>query len=511
MRYLILSALLILNTAVTSWAARAVMENIATTGNTITVDVTNTRVGIAKAAPAQALDVDGNMAITGTVDGYNVSNEFDGLFVDTGTNQGNIASNLLLLNATAQALTALTLELNTTAQALTVAELAINTTAQALTDLTLELNTTAQALTTLTGVVTTNLGYLNTTAQALTTLTGVVTTNLGYLNTTAQALTAHITTSDALFSDVKNDTDTLKGLIDTNVSDISDNAGEITTLLISTKTNADNIAINASDIDAGGVATGTIRGLVDINTAGVSFTSVTATGHISGTFIGDGSLLTGVPGADVTLAGNNDFTGVNTFAGITSFGSSVTVRSGGADIIFSTNPATDSMKINGLTGAVTFINTVIVRSSGEDIVLSTNSITNSLEVNGADGNVLILGRIEASAFEVTGSSNTPPVANTLYKENVLKGWIHFNGTGAIAVLDSFNISSLTDTDVGDYTINWDLDFVDAGYVPVGSVKAPGTSVQMVTVATGYIDMTVADETATPSDSSIICIMVVGRQ
>jgi hypothetical protein len=49
-----------------------------------------------------------------------------------------------------------------------------------------------------------------------------------------------------------------------------------------------------------------------------------------------------------------------------------------------------------------------------------------------------------------------------------KVWVNFNGTGVVAVRASFNVSSITDNGVGDYTINFATALVDANYAVVAS-------------------------------------------
>jgi hypothetical protein len=44
----------------------------------------------------------------------------------------------------------------------------------------------------------------------------------------------------------------------------------------------------------------------------------------------------------------------------------------------------------------------------------------------------------------------------------VKGWINFNGSGTISIRDSFNVTTITDNDVGQWTITWDTDF--ASYI-----------------------------------------------
>ena len=47
-----------------------------------------------------------------------------------------------------------------------------------------------------------------------------------------------------------------------------------------------------------------------------------------------------------------------------------------------------------------------------------------------------------------------------------KAWINFNGTGTIAIRDSFNVNSITDDDTGRYTINFTNALPNTNYCPV---------------------------------------------
>jgi hypothetical protein len=41
-----------------------------------------------------------------------------------------------------------------------------------------------------------------------------------------------------------------------------------------------------------------------------------------------------------------------------------------------------------------------------------------------------------------------------FSSQLAKAWVNFNGTGTVAIRDSYNVSSITDNGVGDYTINY---------------------------------------------------------
>jgi hypothetical protein len=49
-----------------------------------------------------------------------------------------------------------------------------------------------------------------------------------------------------------------------------------------------------------------------------------------------------------------------------------------------------------------------------------------------------------------------------------RAWVNFNGTGTVAIRASYNVSSITDNGVGDYTVNFATAMVDANYSVVGT-------------------------------------------
>jgi hypothetical protein len=63
-----------------------------------------------------------------------------------------------------------------------------------------------------------------------------------------------------------------------------------------------------------------------------------------------------------------------------------------------------------------------------------------------------------------------------------RAWVNFNGTGTVAIRASGNVSSITDNNTGDYTINFSTAMPDADYSPVGSSVVSLSQ----TVLTGFI-------------------------
>lgn len=81
----------------------------------------------------------------------------------------------------------------------------------------------------------------------------------------------------------------------------------------------------------------------------------------------------------------------------------------------------------------------------------------------------------------TPSATRPPsqtaaktyVDNAITERNMVKAWVNFNGTGTVAIRDSFNVSSITDDGTGIYTVNFTSDMPHENYAVATSVTGQG--------------------------------------
>jgi hypothetical protein len=73
---------------------------------------------------------------------------------------------------------------------------------------------------------------------------------------------------------------------------------------------------------------------------------------------------------------------------------------------------------------------------------------------------------EIRATTISDAAGTGPI--TLTGQSAAKAWIDFNGTGTVAIRDSFNTSSLTDNSGGDYTVSFVTSFTNALFPMSGS-------------------------------------------
>ena len=87
----------------------------------------------------------------------------------------------------------------------------------------------------------------------------------------------------------------------------------------------------------------------------------------------------------------------------------------------------------------------------------------------------------------------------------IRAWVSFNGTGTVAILNSGNVSSITDNAVGKYTVNFTTAMPDDDYSVSGTAQdttsGSGTSAPSVTMK---------DDTSSITTSALIIDVVTGN-
>jgi hypothetical protein len=119
-----------------------------------------------------------------------------------------------------------------------------------------------------------------------------------------------------------------------------------------------------------------------------------------------------------------------------------------------------------------------------------------------------------------GVANTPPTIQDSAGTQIgtfCRAFVNFNGTGTVAIRASFNVSSITDNNTGDYTVNFTTAMSDANYSVNALVDNTGAASGGVLVAasqTGSFATSSirilsrnAGAPASPSDSASVCVAV----
>ena len=101
-----------------------------------------------------------------------------------------------------------------------------------------------------------------------------------------------------------------------------------------------------------------------------------------------------------------------------------------------------------------------------------------------------------------------------------KAWVNFDGTGAVAIRRSFNVSSITDNGTGYYTVNFTTAMTDANYDVVGasctnigvrqsgmlSIHTNGSAVEIAPTTSAFSLITV-DGSSLVFDSKYVSVSV----
>ncbi len=253
------------------------------------------------------------------------------------------------------------------------------------------------------------------------------------------------------------------------------------------------------------------------------------TGNVKATkFIGDGSELTNLPGGgggkfvDGTTASDAVFTDGNVGIGttgpdrklhiLTSVSDGILLERSGTGKIGIINTGGPDLTLTGLNNkSVRFgtsptddesghVNHMIVNSSG-NVGIGTAAPTETLEVTGG--------------IKVTGAAPNPPSANTLYKDNIIKAWVNFNGTTG-TIRDSFNVSSVAIVGTGNYVITWDTDFANTNYAIASFAADPSYALSLNSFSNppfpvGSVNVASYDDQSIPRDARTICVIAIGDQ
>lgn len=112
---------------------------------------------------------------------------------------------------------------------------------------------------------------------------------------------------------------------------------------------------------------------------------------------------------------------------------------------------------------------VEVITVGSGLLLATGTLS-------ATG-LAVATQAEQEAASSTAVATTP--GRQQYHPSAAKAWVNFESIGTLAIEASYNVSSVTDNAVGDFTVNFTTAFSSVHYAMAGSAKDGGGSLQTV--------------------------------
>ena len=70
--------------------------------------------------------------------------------------------------------------------------------------------------------------------------------------------------------------------------------------------------------------------------------------------------------------------------------------------------------------------------------------------------------------------NTDEIVDT-NSNQICKAWVNFNGSGTVAIRDSYNVSSITDNGTGDFSVNFSTSMPSVNYAAISCAGYDNTS------------------------------------
>ncbi|MGF7008122.1 hypothetical protein [Aminobacter sp. BE322] len=122
----------------------------------------------------------------------------------------------------------------------------------------------------------------------------------------------------------------------------------------------------------------------------------------------------------------------------------------------------------------------------------------------------------ATAAEVATGTDTgrvPSVSTMGSHQGIAKARVRFNGTGTVAITDSYNVTSITDNATGDYTANLSITMANANFSAVGSGGTDGSGngrwIAINSVTTTTVRVGTYSSSSTQNDANFVSIAVFG--
>lgn len=154
-------------------------------------------------------------------------------------------------------------------------------------------------------------------------------------------------------------------------------------------------------------------------------------------------------------------------------------------------------------------------SAGTPALQGTDTNT-GMYFPGADRIAFAEGGVQVGEFDASGNFLFNSGFGSAAVAYGCRAWVNFNGTGTVAIRASGNVSSITDNNVGDYTVNFTNAMPDVNY---STVVAGGTNssifgssinlrfdlstVSAARLQTGYYN----GSTNVPTDQNVVSVAI----
>ena len=139
------------------------------------------------------------------------------------------------------------------------------------------------------------------------------------------------------------------------------------------------------------------------------------------------------------------------------------IQFSGATNSFGTSTAASTTNVG--TGAT-------LAATAKTVNIGTNGVATSTTA------INIGSAVSTTTITLNGTVNATGLSNSV------KAWVNFNGTGTVAIRASYNVSSITDNGVGNYTVNFTTALADANYAVSSTSNRIAATTQFVGMSEG---------------------------
>jgi hypothetical protein len=127
----------------------------------------------------------------------------------------------------------------------------------------------------------------------------------------------------------------------------------------------------------------------------------------------------------------------------------------------------------------------------------------------ADAIYFTEGGVQCGAFDSSANFQFNSGYGSVATAYGCRAWVNFNGTGAVAIRASGNVTSITDNGTGQYTMNFTTALPDANYCAAAASFVAGTAiiVRTTSFATASLSLNTTNSAASDVDTSTVSIAI----
>tara|TARA_R110002012_G_scaffold259320_2_gene440646 strand:- start:362 stop:1264 length:903 start_codon:yes stop_codon:yes gene_type:complete len=148
-------------------------------------------------------------------------------------------------------------------------------------------------------------------------------------------------------------------------------------------------------------------------------------------------------------------------------------------------------------------------SSASPVIKSVHSMSFQIDSdNNATGQQYTF-RTNSTAFSGGTELFTIKDNGRVVSQSNAHAWLSMNGTGSIAIKDSYNVSSIADNGTGNYDMNFDVDMANDDYASAGMHGQFAGSLAPLNLFVGTFNFRSNDDNAAATDDANITVMCFG--